>query len=100
MWRVEEQAPEALFAVAGITDLGYSVPLAPMTLPERVRADYETMNLTTAPNRINLLRESFPSVWRATDLTRSRHGATIQIADIVIGSRRIGTAKGLVLIIL
>ncbi|PYK00453.1 MAG: error-prone DNA polymerase [Verrucomicrobia bacterium] len=113
MWRVEEQAPEALFAVAGIgdpgsststlsptgiTDPGYSVPLARMTLPERVRADYETMNLTTGPHPMKLLRESFPNVWRAIDLAQARHGATIQIAGNVICRQRPGTAKGFVFI--
>jgi len=113
MWRVEEQAPEALFAVAGIgdpgsststlsptgiTDPGYNVPLARMTLPERVRADYETMNLTTGPHPMKLLRESFPNVWRAIDLTQARHGATIQIAGNVICRQRPGTAKGFVFI--
>jgi len=113
MWRVEEQAPEALFAVAGIgdpgsststlsptgiTDPGSNVPLARMTLPERVRADYETMNLTTGPHPMKLLRESFPNVWRAIDLTQARHGATIQIAGNVICRQRPGTAKGFVFI--
>ena len=113
MWRVEEQAPEALFAVAGIgdpgsststlspagiTDPGYSVPLAPMTMPERVRADYETMNLTTGPHPMKLLRESLPDIWRATDLAQARHGATVQIAGNVICRQRPGTAKGFVFI--
>src|SRR5437762_6604434 len=113
MWRVEGQPPEALFFVAGvggrgsststlsptgITDLGYSVPLAPMTLPERVRADYETMNLTTGPHPMKLLRESFPNVWRAIDLAQARQGATIQIAGNVICRQRPGTAKGFVFI--
>jgi len=113
MWRVEEQAPEALFAVAGIgdpgsststlsptgiTDPGSNVPLARMTLPERVRADYETMNLTTGPHPMKLLRESFPNVWRAIDLAQARHGATIQIAGNVICRQRPGTAKGFVFI--
>src|SRR6266404_3518008 len=43
-------------------------PLKPMTMPERVRADYETMNLTTGPHPMKLLRESLPDIWRATDL--------------------------------
>jgi error-prone DNA polymerase len=113
MWRVEEQAPEALFAVAGIgdpgssistlcstgiTDPGYNVPLAPMTLPERVRADYETMNLTTGPHPMKLLRPSLPNIWRAIDLPQARHGATIQIAGNVICRQRPGTAKGFVFI--
>jgi error-prone DNA polymerase len=73
-------------------------PLVPMTLPERVRADYETMNLTTGPHPMKLLRESLPNVWRAIDLAHARHGATVQIAGNVICRQRPGTAKGFVFI--
>ena len=73
-------------------------PLAPMTLPERVKADYETMNLTTGPHPMNLLRESLPNIWRAIDLVHARHGSTIQIAGNVICRQRPGTAKGFVFI--
>jgi error-prone DNA polymerase len=73
-------------------------PLAPMTLPERVQADYETMNLTTGPHPMNLLRESLPNVWRASDLIQARDGATVQIAGNVICRQRPGTAKGFVFI--
>jgi error-prone DNA polymerase len=69
-----------------------------MTLPERVRADYETMNLTTGPHPMKFLRESLPNVWRAIDLAQARHGATIQIAGNVICRQRPGTAKGFVFI--
>jgi len=113
MWRAEEQTPEALFTVAetgdpgssmrtlspaGITDPGYNVPLARMTMPERVKADYETMNLTTGPHPMKLLRESLPNIWRAIDLAQARHGATVQIAGNVICRQRPGTAKGFVFI--
>jgi len=113
MWRIEKQAPEALFAVAGIGDSGssirtvfptgiidpdFNVPLAPMSLPERVQADYETMNLTTGPHPMKLLRENLPNIWRAIDLSQARHGATIQIAGNVICRQRPGTAKGFVFI--
>jgi error-prone DNA polymerase len=73
-------------------------PLPHMTLPERVRADYETMNLTTGPHPMQLLREALPNVWRATDLAQARHGATVQIAGNVICRQRPGTAKGFVFI--
>ena len=73
-------------------------PLPAMTLPERVRADYETMNLTTGPHPMKFLRESLPNVWRAIDLAQARHGATIQIAGNVICRQRPGTAKGFVFI--
>ncbi len=115
MWRVEEQPPEPLFAVvaggadpgsevpgrrsAGVNAPGYNdVPLAPMTLPERVQADYEGMNLTTGPHPMKLLREQLPNAWRTIDLMQAQHGATVQIAGNVICRQRPGTAKGFVFI--
>src|SRR5215211_6662312 len=76
----------------------FESPLPPMTLPERVKADYETMNLTTGPHPMKLLREKFPNIWRAIDLNQARHGSTIQIAGNVICRQRPGTAKGFVFI--
>jgi error-prone DNA polymerase len=73
-------------------------PLPSMTLPERVQADYESMNLTTGPHPMKLLREQLPDVWRASDLAAARDGATIQIAGNVICRQRPGTAKGFVFI--
>src|SRR5205809_314223 len=73
-------------------------PLTPMTLPERVRADYETMNLTTGPHPMKLLRGNLPNIWRAIDLVHARHGSIIQIAGNVICRQRPGTAKGFVFI--
>jgi error-prone DNA polymerase len=69
-----------------------------MSLPERVQADYETMNLTTGPHPMKLLRENLPNIWRAIDLSQARHGATIQIAGNVICRQRPGTAQGFVFI--
>jgi len=63
-----------------------------------VRADYETMNLTTGPHPMKLLRESLPNVWRASDLAQAQHDATVQIAGNVICRQRPGTAKGFVFI--
>jgi error-prone DNA polymerase len=73
-------------------------PLQPMTMPERMKADYETMNLTAGPHPMKLLRESLPNIWRAIDLAQARHGATVQIAGNVICRQRPGTAKGFVFI--
>ncbi len=105
MWRVEEVAgigdpgsSISTLSPTGISDPGYNVPLAPMTLPERVRADYETMNLTTGPHPMKLLRERLPNIWRASDLPEAPHGATVQIAGNVICRQRPGTAKGFVFI--
>jgi len=115
MWRAEEQAPEPLFCHPERSEgphkrsLGVvcevlrcaqddNSPLAPMTLPERVQADYEGMDLTTGPHPMQLLRPQLPNVWRATDLAQARHGATVQIAGNVICRQRPGTAKGFVFV--
>src|SRR5438045_3598958 len=53
MWKVEETVHDDLVRGASRTGVGLAVedansaasPLVPMTMPERVRADYETMNL-------------------------------------------------------
>jgi error-prone DNA polymerase len=73
-------------------------PLPAMTLPERVRADYEMMNLTTGPHPMKLVREQLPDVWRAIDLAQAKHGSTVRIAGNVICRQRPGTAKGFVFI--
>ena len=69
-----------------------------MTVQERVTADYMTMDLTTGPHPMKLLREQLPNIWRAIDLPQARHGSTIQIAGNVICRQRPGTAKGFVFI--
>src|SRR6266699_778560 len=57
MWKVEETIHDDLVRGASRTGVELAVedansaasPLLPMTMPERVRADYETMNLTAGP---------------------------------------------------
>jgi error-prone DNA polymerase len=117
MWRVEETVHDDLLNHLGSARFqraGFGIlpkqslkssrtqdacaPLKPMTLPERVKADYETMNLTTGPHPMKLLREKLPNIWRAIDLIQAQHGSTIQIAGNVICRQRPGTAKGFVFI--
>jgi error-prone DNA polymerase len=128
MWRVEETQHDDLLGSARVSRAGFGVsskqslrkvrnrgdaiastrdasatqnnesPLAPMTMPERVKADYDMMNLTTGPHPMKLLRDSLPNIWRASDLAHARHGSTIQIAGNVICRQRPGTAKGFVFI--
>ena len=73
-------------------------PLSPMTLPERVRADYEVMDFTTGPHPMKLVRAQLPEVWRAIDLAQAKHGSIVRIAGNVICRQRPGTAKGFVFI--
>jgi error-prone DNA polymerase len=97
MWKVEEQPPEPLFDRHPSTSLGITA-LKAMSMPERVKADYTTMNLTTGPHPMKLLRSQLPDIWRASDLRSARHGSTIQIAGNVICRQRPGTAKGFVFV--
>ena len=69
-----------------------------MTLPERVRADYETMNLTTGPHPMKLLRANYRIFGERSIFRRREHGSMIQIAGNVICRQRPGTAKGFVFI--
>jgi error-prone DNA polymerase len=100
LWQVEEQLPAPLFSAVAIADPASAdkMPLAPMTMPERVQADYATMSLTTGPHPMKLLRAQLPNVWRASDLVSARHGTTVQIAGNVICRQRPGTAKGFVFV--
>src|SRR5258708_22282227 len=112
MWRVAETLHDDLLTPSGVVaafvsnaepkiqalaaaSASTTSPLFPMTLPERVKADYETMNLTTGPHPMKLLREKLPNIWRAIDLVQPRHRSTIQIAGTVLGRQRPGTATGL-----
>ncbi|MEY2521100.1 MAG: error-prone polymerase, partial [Verrucomicrobiota bacterium] len=91
------ESPRRRDAVASTRDAcapqSYASPLLPMTMPERVKADYNAMNLTTGPHPMKLLRARLPDVWRAGDLPAARHGAIVQIAGKVICRQRPGTAK-------
>ena len=50
-----------------------------MTLPERVQADYEGMNLTTGPHPMKLLRAKLPEIWRAIDLSQARPKSIVRL---------------------
>jgi error-prone DNA polymerase len=110
LWRVEETLHDDLLGSTGFQPVHsgilpeYSVrqdacaPLRAMTVQERVNADYVTMNLTTGPHPMKLLRERLLNIWRAVDLPKAKHGSTVQIAGNVICRQRPGTAKGFVFV--
>ena len=98
MWHVEKTLHDDLFSKRPGSLSGNGSPLTRMTMPERVKSDYETMNLTTGPHPMKLLREKFSNVWRAVDLIQARNGETVEIAGNVICRQRPGTAKGFVFV--
>jgi error-prone DNA polymerase len=73
-------------------------PLAPMTLAERLRADFSGLELTAGTHPMALIRPHLTDVWRAVDLTLGMDGERVTIAGSVICRQRPGTAKGFVFI--
>jgi error-prone DNA polymerase len=73
-------------------------PLPPMSLTERLVADYAGTRLTIGPHPCALRRRELAlrGVLRAIDLPRERQGRRIRVAGTVITRQRPGTAKGFV----
>ncbi|HYC71161.1 MAG TPA: error-prone DNA polymerase [Opitutaceae bacterium] len=99
LWQVEAAwtAEENLFQAAGLAEDGVA-PLAPMTLPERVQADFRGLELTAGAHPMALVRDRLPGIWRAADLPLGQDGERIVIGGSVICRQRPGTAKGVVFV--
>ncbi|HEX8372177.1 MAG TPA: error-prone DNA polymerase, partial [Chthoniobacterales bacterium] len=74
------------------------LPLKPMTLRERVTADYVGTCVTLARHPMAMVRARCPDLWRAADLSSARDGQRLRIGGNVICRQRPGTAKGFVFI--
>ena len=79
-----------------------SCPLAPMSIEERIAADYDGTAMTIGPHPMSLRRQELAlrGVLRAADLSRGRHGRRVRVAGAVITRQRPGTAKGFVFLTL
>jgi error-prone DNA polymerase len=98
LWEVEKEIySDDLFEHKPPGSAGVS-PLQPMTYPERVRADYDGMELTTGSHPMGLVRSRLKGIWRAVDLPKAKHGSRVRIAGNVICRQRPGTAQGVVFI--
>jgi error-prone DNA polymerase len=73
-------------------------PLAPMTLTERLTADFRITDLTVGPHPMATLRSRLADVWPAAELKHAPKDARVTIAGSVICRQRPGTAKGFVFI--
>lgn len=82
----------------GPASTAHRAPLSPMTLAERVGADYATTGLTIGPHPMALVRRTLAArgVVRAADLRGIRPGRRVRVAGAVITRQRPGTAKGFV----
>jgi error-prone DNA polymerase len=73
-------------------------PLAPMTLPERLNADFAHLGITTGEHPMAILRAQLPDVTRASELKQVPDGSRVTIAGSVICRQRPGTASGVVFV--
>ena len=96
LWEAERALRPAgpLFETAETPEL--ASPLAPMTAPERIRADFYGTGVTIGPHPMKLYREGLRTrgVVAAEDLQYEKHGRLVRVAGCVICRQRPGTAKG------
>lgn len=97
LWEIEETPEPDLFACHE-SPAGEDCALEPMSMTERIEADYQALGLTTGPHPMACIRERIAHVIRAADLVNARHGQRLCIGGQVICRQRPGTAKGHVFI--
>ncbi len=85
-------------------DLFFGLPMAadradlkPMTTPERVYTDYETVGLSLEAHPVGLLRPQLDALGALTaaELLKAKAGRTVKVGGLVIVRQRPPTAKGM-----
>jgi error-prone DNA polymerase len=102
LWQIETQdANDELFRFAVAEENNETpAPLEPMTLVERVRADFVHLEMTTGPHPMKLIRDQLNDVWQAAELKHCTPGQRVTIAGAVTCRQRPGTASGVVFVTL
>jgi error-prone DNA polymerase len=92
LWRVEPPLHDDLLETPS---LGNEV-LPPMTMAERMSADFLTQGASTGPHPMKLWRgrRGEKQILRARDLHSLPHGMPVAVGGMVICRQRPGTAKG------
>jgi error-prone DNA polymerase len=93
LWQVELPLFEDLLKSASTAGRGV---LPPMSLGERVAADYETQGASIGPHPVRLWREAngSPEILQAAQLRNLPGGLPVTVAGMAICRQRPGTAKG------
>lgn len=78
------------------------IALAAPSLPQNIAADYCTTGLSLRPHPMALLRREYPfyRCKRQTELKDLSNGRFVQVAGLVTGRQRPGTAKGTIFLTL
>ncbi len=92
----------------GVQQLGLAIPieqdmveLPPLSVWDKLRADYEIVGLSAQWHPLLLLRSQFAStVLTATQVAEAPHGLRVQLAGLVVCRQRPSTAKGVTFLLL
>ena len=102
LWQVEKavRSPGALYET--LTEKDKHSPLLPMTIPERIDADFRGTGLTIGKHPVAYHRAELDKLGalRAIDIAKIQNGSPIRVAGWVIVRQRPGTAKGFVFLTL
>ncbi len=102
LWQVERVARAAGALYEGLLEQDGNSPLLPMTLPERIDADFRGTGLTIGKHPVAYHREELNKLGalRAIDVGKIGDGSSVRLAGWVIVRQRPGTAKGFVFLTL
>jgi len=102
LWQVERVARPAGELYEELHEQDGKSPLAPMTRPERMDADFRVTGLTIGRHPVAYHRNELNKLGacRAIDIQQVRDGSAIKVAGWVIVRQRPGTAKGFVFLTL
>jgi error-prone DNA polymerase len=102
LWQVERVARPAGKLYEELHEVDGNSPLAPMTRPERMAADFRGTGLTIGRHPVAYHRAELNKLGacRAADMAERRDGSLISVAGWVIVRQRPGTAKGFVFLTL
>jgi len=96
LWQVERVARAAGPLYEEIHERDGNTPLSPMTLPERMEADFRGTGLTIGRHPVAMYRQELNKfdATRTIDIRQMRNGCLVRVAGWVIVRQRPGTAKG------
>jgi error-prone DNA polymerase len=102
LWQVERVTRSAGELYTELHEMDGNSPLAPMTRPERMDADFRGMGLTIGRHPVAYRRADLNKLGacRAIDMQQVPDGSVIKVAGWVIVRQRPGTAKGFVFLTL
>ena len=102
LWQVERVARAGGELYEQLFENDGNSPLIPMTLPERMDADFRGTGLTIGKHPVAYHRSELNKLgaMRAVDINNLRNGTSVRVGGWVIVRQRPGTAKGFVFLTL